>query len=107
MTNIASSLDELIKTFTKNKQSDAFFKDLVSTSQNLASLASKLNDTIQPNDVKNFLRHLEQIAERSTMERVGIGALINDPSLYDHLKSLLGGANRNRIIRNLVRQTIP
>jgi hypothetical protein len=35
-----------------------------------------------------------------------MGALINDPGLYDNVKALVGQANRNRILRNLVRQTL-
>jgi len=31
---------------------------------------------------------------------------VNDASLYDDVKSLIGGVNRNRIMRNLVRKTI-
>ena len=35
-----------------------------------------------------------------------VGALINDTALYDDAKSLVSGINRNRIMRNLVRQTV-
>ncbi len=35
-----------------------------------------------------------------------IGALIADPSLYDNLKSLLGGAERGFILRSLIRKSI-
>jgi phospholipid/cholesterol/gamma-HCH transport system substrate-binding protein len=34
-----------------------------------------------------------------------LGALVNDPGLYEDARALVGGANRNRIIRNLVRET--
>ena len=32
--------------------------------------------------------------------------MINDPGLYDDAKALVGQTNRNRIMRNLIRQTI-
>jgi hypothetical protein len=32
--------------------------------------------------------------------------LVNDPALYDDAKALVGEANNNRIVRNLVRQTL-
>ena len=34
-----------------------------------------------------------------------LGALVNDPGLYEDARALVGGANRNRIVRNLVRKT--
>ena len=35
-----------------------------------------------------------------------IGALISDPSLYDSLNSLLGGAGRSFILRHVIRKSI-
>jgi phospholipid/cholesterol/gamma-HCH transport system substrate-binding protein len=35
-----------------------------------------------------------------------LGALIADPELYDNMKSLLGGAERSRILRNVIRKSI-
>ncbi|MBM4056408.1 MAG: MCE family protein [Planctomycetes bacterium] len=35
-----------------------------------------------------------------------LGALIADPELYDNLKSLLGGAERSRILRSVIRKSI-
>lgn len=35
-----------------------------------------------------------------------ISAFLNDPELYDNVKSLVGEANENRIVRNLVRKAI-
>lgn len=35
-----------------------------------------------------------------------IGALINDPGVYDDLRTLLGRAQRNRILRGVIRRTI-
>ena len=49
---------------------------------------------------------LEAIMEKVNNGTGTIGALVNDPGLYDDLKSLVGGAQRNRLLRNLVRQTI-
>jgi phospholipid/cholesterol/gamma-HCH transport system substrate-binding protein len=35
-----------------------------------------------------------------------LGAIINDPDLYDNLNQLLGGANRSFILRTLIRRSI-
>lgn len=35
-----------------------------------------------------------------------IGAIINDPALYDNLIQLLGGANRSFILRTMIRHSM-
>ncbi|HXX32570.1 MAG TPA: MlaD family protein [Myxococcaceae bacterium] len=36
-----------------------------------------------------------------------LGALVNDPSVYDDLRTILGNLKRNRALRELVRMTLP
>ena len=56
--------------------------------------------------LKGALANLNQILEKINNGTGTIGALINDASLYDDIKSLFGGINRNRIMRNIIRQTL-
>jgi phospholipid/cholesterol/gamma-HCH transport system substrate-binding protein len=52
------------------------------------------------------MKNLECITDKINNGTGTLGAMINDPGLYDNAKSLMGEANRNRIVRNLVRQTL-
>jgi phospholipid/cholesterol/gamma-HCH transport system substrate-binding protein len=64
-------------------------------------------------DAKHLFANLGGVAEdlkaiTSTI-RSGegtLGALVNDPSVYDDLRTILGNLKRNRILRELVRMTI-
>ena len=49
---------------------------------------------------------LNEITEKINSGEGTIGALISDPTLYENLKKLLGGAERNFILRNLIRKSI-
>ena len=51
-------------------------------------------------------KHLQGVLDKIDSGNGTVGALINDPGLYDDFRALMGGANRNRVIRNLVRDTI-
>ena len=47
----------------------------------------------------------------SVMEKIDsgkgtLGALINDPSLHQNLKSVLGGSQRNRYMKEMARESI-
>jgi phospholipid/cholesterol/gamma-HCH transport system substrate-binding protein len=48
---------------------------------------------------------------RSTSEAIDagegtLGMLANDPSLYEDLRALVGGAQRNKLLRSYIRRTI-
>ncbi|MEN9723480.1 MAG: hypothetical protein RJB38_1466 [Pseudomonadota bacterium] len=106
LNNIAGSMDRLIKGFEKGHRADQIAEGLAATAKNLASASSKLNHELDELEFKQAVKNLNAILEKINQGRGTLGALINDPALYDDAKALVGGANRNRIVRNLVRQTI-
>jgi phospholipid/cholesterol/gamma-HCH transport system substrate-binding protein len=106
LNSIASSLDRVLKGLEKGNRSDTLFEGLASTSKNLAALTDKLDQTLAGPQLKSAIKNLNGILEKVNNGSGTVGALINDPGLYDDAKSLMGGANRSRILRNLVRQTI-
>lgn len=99
LNSIAVSLDEILKALRKNKRSDRIF-------ENLAKTTEGLSHALEGKDLKLAIKNLNGILEKINRGTGTVGALINDPALYDDVKSLVGGANRNRVMRNLVRQTI-
>lgn len=61
------------------------------------SAAVALNETLQD---------MRAIVGRINEGEGSLGALINDPTVYEDLKTLLGNVKRNRILRELVRYSI-
>jgi phospholipid/cholesterol/gamma-HCH transport system substrate-binding protein len=106
LNSIAVTLDRILKNFESENKSEAFFKGLASSSKNLSQATEKLNQQMDNLQVKAAVSQLNQIFEKINNGTGTLGGLVNDPSLYDELKALMGGANRNRVLRNLVRQTI-
>jgi phospholipid/cholesterol/gamma-HCH transport system substrate-binding protein len=106
LNGVLASLDRILKSFETDHRSETFFKSLAQSAKNISSTSEKLNDELNQIKLKGAISHLNQIMEKINNGTGTIGALINDASLYDDLKSLLGGVNRNRIMRNLVRQTL-
>ncbi len=49
---------------------------------------------------------LKDVIEKIVEGEGSLGAIINDPDLYDNLNQLLGGANRSFILRTLIRRSI-
>ena len=126
--------DGILHTLIYDDEAAKAFKDLQVASANLAALSSELRDGkgVLPalfNDPKTkesldkalaSMANLDKASTdaavaaaslRSIMERVDkgegtVGALINDPAMYDDLMALIGGAKRNRILRGVIRHTI-
>ena len=104
--NVSKGLDRVLQKFESGNRSEIFFKGMTETSKNLAQLTDKLNHEVDNIQLKKAIANMAQISEKINNGTGTIGAFINDPSLYDDIKALFGGVNRNRIIRNLVRQAV-
>lgn len=94
LSSAAHSLDQVLKSLNKGNRLDNIMA-------NLNKFSSDLGDA----QVKKVVKDLGQITEKINNGTGSLGALVNDPGLYDDARALVGGANRNRIIRNLVRKT--
>jgi phospholipid/cholesterol/gamma-HCH transport system substrate-binding protein len=106
LNHIANSVNRILKTFETDHRSDQFFQGMAATSKNLALISDRLSKEVDNIQIKKTIANLNHIFEKINNGTGTIGALVNDSSLYDEFRALMGGANRNRIIRNLVRQTI-
>ena len=106
LNSIAVNLDKILKNFDKGGRSDTFFQGMSTTAKNLAQVSDKLNRQLDGMQLPKISRELNSIMEKVNNGTGTVGALINDPSLYNDFRALVGGANRNRIMRNLVRKTV-
>ena len=106
LTSASENLDRILTAFNRNNRADTIFQGLASTTKNLGEMSGKLNDELSQMKLKSTVNHLNSILEKIDQGRGSMGAFINDPVLYDDAKALVGQVNRNRIMRNLIRQTI-
>jgi phospholipid/cholesterol/gamma-HCH transport system substrate-binding protein len=68
-----------------------------------------LYDTEKANmldDLSVTLANMKAITEKTAAGEGTLGAIINDPTLYDDLKMLLRGAERSFVLRRLIRHSI-
>ena len=106
LNNIGTILERILKNFERDNRSDAFFKGISKSAENLSQASEKINKELDQIQLKKAISNLAQIFEKINNGSGTIGALINDSGLYEEVKALMGGVNRNRIMRNLVRQAI-
>lgn len=110
---ISNDLEKLVSVLAKPGQYRGFFADMSDIAQNLTVTTRQINQKLEHLHLKSTSRELEATLKnlRSITQKLdegqgSAGAFINDPSIYNDLNNLIGGANRNRILRNLIRQSI-
>lgn len=103
---VAASLERVLRSLEANQRGDTIFKNLAKTSENLTLATEQVNQKLQSLEIKTTVDTLNAILKKINNGTGTLGALINDPALYHDAKTLVGGANRNRVMRNLVRKTI-
>ncbi|MEK7689693.1 MAG: MlaD family protein [Bdellovibrionota bacterium] len=113
LSSIAGSFDRLLKTLESQNRADRLFQGLSESATNLAAVSAQIKSDLTSSEFKGTLKnmssaakHLQGVLDKIDSGNGTVGALINDPGLYDDFRALMGGANRNRVIRNLVRDTI-
>ncbi len=90
----------------KGNQIEKTFKDLSETATNLKQVSLQLKDSSAVAELGKTMKNLRSVSEKMKNGEGTIGALFNDASLYEDLKNLIGGANRNNVLKFFVRQAV-
>jgi phospholipid/cholesterol/gamma-HCH transport system substrate-binding protein len=79
--------------------------DLKLTAEETKKLVAelRLQDTA---NLKESIQHMNSVFTKIDRGEGTLGALINDPTLHDRLKAMLGGDNRKQAIQSLIRTSI-
>lgn len=106
MNRIAIHLDQLLESITEGGKSKKLMDNLISSSKNLSLAISHLDQQLDGIQLKSAVKNLNSILAKIDHGEGTASGLINDPALYNDAKALIGESNRNRIVRNLVRQSV-
>jgi phospholipid/cholesterol/gamma-HCH transport system substrate-binding protein len=71
-----------------------------------ATATQKLTEDLSTAKIKSSLDHLDSVMGKLDRGQGTLGALINDSSLHDQLKSMLGGSPRKNAMKSLMRTSI-
>ena len=107
---ILDNVDKLTATLNQK----GFAANLAETSRNLKSSTQALQEILasirgtdpKNNKVKKSIDHIASILEKIDTGQGSLGGFINDPTVHEDLKTILGGAKRSTILKYIIRQTI-
>lgn len=82
-------------------------EELLHASKGFKKLIVQLDSNIPENqEIKRSLTALAHVIEKIDEGQGTLGALVNDPSVYQRIRSLLGGKSRASTIKSLAREAI-
>lgn len=111
---------DLVQNIGKHFSEGGDFNELIKNLNTLIANLNNLSNTIKTQHgllnamfygssgtkLDKSLAHLEGIFKKIDKGEGSLGALINDPTIYEDLKSLFGGAKRSNILKYFMRQFI-
>lgn len=79
---------------------------LTATGKQAEVFMNKMTESNGPEKMRHSIEKLDSILSKIDRGEGSLGALINDPSIHNQLKSMLGGSPRKNSIKSLIRTSI-
>lgn len=110
--DIIKEIDKFSKTLNDQGRTALILKNLAETSQDLKVVAKDSREMVshmKSQDSKKMSAAVDKLDRILTKIDRGdgtLGALINDPSLHESLKSIIGATDKKKSIKSLIRSSI-
>lgn len=110
--SIANSTEKILarlEAIISSKQFEQFISSLHNSSNNLEKLTAELNKAQLGkaiNSLNTSTNKLDKVMSRIEQGPGTLHSMIYDDSLHEDLRALLGGAQRNKVLKYFIRQSI-
>ncbi|MGE3261723.1 MAG: MlaD family protein [Bacteriovoracia bacterium] len=101
-----ANLKVLTSALAKGNHMENIMKDLGETSTNMKEITKQMKSSNAMGELGQTMKNLRVVSERVKNGEGTVGALFSDATLYEDLKNLIGGANRNNVLKFFVRQAV-
>lgn len=110
--DILKETDKLLKSINADNRSEKIMKNFAEASANLKSASEEVRQLVgeirgqNSGTVAASMKRLDSILTKIDKGEGTLGALINDPSLHDQLKSLVGASPRKQYFQSILQNSI-
>lgn len=101
-----ANLKVLTSSLVKKNQMENIMKDLGDTAANMKEITKAMKSSNAMGELGTTMKNLRVVTDRVKNGEGTVGALFSDATLYEDLKNLIGGANRNNVLKFFVRQAV-
>jgi phospholipid/cholesterol/gamma-HCH transport system substrate-binding protein len=105
---VLTKFDKLLSNIEENRL-EKILKNLENLTNNTNKIMSTINDKNLNTTIANFKQSSESMSKITKQIEDGPGtlhALIYDQSLHEDMRTLMGGANRSKVLKYFIRETI-
>lgn len=103
---IINEVYRLTKTINNENRIDRLINNLVSSSNNLNEASASAKKQMADIKLKSSIDKLDSILAKIDNGDGTLGALINDRSLHDQLKTFMGGNQRKTYMKNVIKSSM-
>lgn len=107
--DILNEIHRFTKTLNTNNRTEKILENLASATAKMdktAGATQKLVENLSEAKIKSSMEKLDSILTKIDRGQGTLGALINDSTVHDQVKSMLGGSARKNYMKSLIRTSI-
>lgn len=104
--DVISDLQILLKSMTKDNKIPNLIHKLDKTAGNLQDTSEQIKLATANNQVAKTMKKLDSILEKIDNGQGTLGALINDKSLHQRLKSIVGAGEKQQQVKSILKSSV-
>lgn len=104
--DILNDLKKITAGLAEQNKLPAVIQKLDTTSNNLVSVTASLDKTLKSGHLDSSLQKLDRVMTKIDNGQGTLGALINDRSVHDRLKNLLGAGQKDQQIKQILKSSV-
>lgn len=104
--DILQDLKKITHSLAENNKLPHISNNLEKVTGNLVHITEQLNKTVKSGSVDRSVAKLEKILDKVDRGEGTLGALINDNSIHERIKSILGAGQKDQQVKNILKSSI-
>ncbi|MFN3454273.1 MAG: MlaD family protein [Pseudobdellovibrio sp.] len=104
--DMVDNVNKLVKSITDQNKIPRLINNLDQAAGNLNESSIKIKQALNGGKLEKSLNKMDNILEKIDNGQGTLGALINDRSLHDRLKSLLGAGQKQQQVKSIIKSSV-
>jgi phospholipid/cholesterol/gamma-HCH transport system substrate-binding protein len=104
--DILTDLKQITHSLAENNKLPNISGNLERVTNNLANITEKLNKTVESGSLDRSAAKFEKILDKIDRGDGTLGALINDRSIHERIKNILGAGQKNQQVKNILKSSV-
>lgn len=101
-----SDFQKLMQSLTANNKIPNLITKLDTAAGHISEASSNLNATLKKGSLERSMAKLEKIVDKVDRGEGTLGALINDRSIHERIKTILGAGQKNQQVKQILKYSI-